>query len=126
MKFTETHPSKYIKAADLNGKPATLVMNYVEMTEIYGQDDPKPVLFFENARKGLVLNVTNGNTIAEKHGDEMDEWCGKSITLYPDKTDFGGKRVDCIRIRIPAPGLVAPELAELAEMLPVMEGDLPF
>ena len=105
MKFTETHPSKYNKASDLN-KAITLVMNYVEMMEIYGQDEAKPVLFFENARKGLVLNVTNGNTIAEKYGDEMDDWCGKPIVLYPDKTDFAGKRVDCIRLKIPAVAVV--------------------
>ena len=123
MKLSEMRPSKYVKAADLNGKAVTLIMNYVEMKELFGQDEEKPVLFFQNAVKGLVLNVTNSNAIAEEYGDETDDWSEKPIVLYPDKTDFSGKRVDCVRVRIPEPAL-EPAMAGAEGKLPA--DDNPF
>ena len=33
--------------------------------------------------------------------DELDDWKGKLIELYPDRTGFGGKMVDCLRVRAP-------------------------
>jgi hypothetical protein len=50
----------------------------------------------EEAR--LVLNITNANTLADKFGKETDNWIGQDITIQLAKTDFAGKRVDCLRI----------------------------
>ena len=36
---------------------------------------------------------------AELHGKETNNWIGKKITLFPTRDRFGGKQVDCIRIR---------------------------
>jgi hypothetical protein len=40
----------------------------------------------------------------------LDLWPGTKITIYPTMTDFGGKRVECIRVKdvIPARGVEAP------------------
>ena len=63
--------------------------------------DEKPVLYFKELDKGLVLNWTNGERIAEvTDQDDMDQWCGHSIVLYfdPDVT-FSGKKVGGIRVQ---------------------------
>lgn len=90
-------PSKYLKAHDL-AKPTAATISHVTVEEI-GDGEPKPVVHFKNAEKGLVLNKTNASIICEVLGtSETDDWAGKRITLYATKTEFQGKRVDCIRV----------------------------
>ena len=97
MKIGNAFPSEYLKAADLNGKAVRVVIDSVT-TEKVG-DDQKPVLHFVGKDKTLVLNKTNANRIVEATGsDETDDWAGWSITLYPCKVDYQGKRVDAIRV----------------------------
>jgi hypothetical protein len=62
-------------------------------------------VYFKGKEKGLVLNKTNGNMIAEVAGDDdTDNWGGASIVLYPTRVDMQGKRVDAIRVDKPEPG----------------------
>ncbi len=77
--------------------------------ESIGDDGDKPVIYFRGKDRALVCNKTNAASIAELLGDdEMDNWGGYRICLVPAKTDFQGKRVDCIRIDA-APGAPQPE-----------------
>ena len=101
MKVTEAFPSKYVTAPDLNGQDVTLTIQNVMQESVGNPPQIRPVIYFDRAEKGLVLNQTNGNTIALHHGDEMNNWCTKQITIYPTTTQFGGKVVDCIRVRTP-------------------------
>jgi len=95
--------STYLKCADLQGKSVTVqICDVVEETVGFaGEAQQKPVVHFVSQEKGLVLNVTNANTIIDLLGFETGNWTGKEITLYPTTTDFGGKMVDCIRVRMP-------------------------
>ncbi len=103
MKVGAAFPGQYIKAADLQGKRVQVVIERVEMEDIGGET--KPVLHFRGRERGLVLNKTNANAIWGITGtDETDEWSGHVVVLYPSKTDFQGKRVDCIRVDPPRPG----------------------
>ena len=97
MKSSDVFQSKYLRAADLNGKAFKLTMETVSI-ETLGNDE-RPVLYFKGADKGLVLNITNWNRISEQYGDDSDGWKGESIELYPTKVDFKGERVDAIRVR---------------------------
>lgn len=100
MKIGAAFPGSYIKAADLQGKRVQVVIDRVEMEDIGGET--KPVLHFRGKERGLVLNKTNSNAIWGINGsDETDDWPGTSIVLFPSKTDFQGKRVDCIRVDPP-------------------------
>ena len=106
MNVDSAFPSKYLKASDLNGRRATVTIRKYKMESV-GQDseDDKPVLYFENKEKGLVLNRTNATSIAEiLSQSEMEEWAGGKVTLYPTKTDYQGRRVACIRIDEPEDG----------------------
>ena len=101
MKIGSAFPGQYIKAADLQGKRVQVVIDRVEMEDIGGET--KPVLHFRGKERGLVLNKTNANAVWGITGtDETDDWGGVTVVLYPSKTDFQGKRVDCIRIDPPA------------------------
>ena len=100
MKIGVAFPGQYLKAADLQGKRVRVVIDKVEMEDIGGET--KPVLHFRGKSRGVVLNKTNANAIWGINGsDDTDDWPGTEIVLFPSKTDFQGKRVDCIRIDPP-------------------------
>lgn len=108
MKLSEAFPSKYLKAADLHGRRVVVTIDSLEMANI-GDDTDKLVVYFKGKDKGVVLNVTNANMIAEIAGtEETDEWLGKQIVLYSTKVDFQGRRVDAIRVDYPPAPATAP------------------
>jgi hypothetical protein len=96
MKIGAAFPSNYIKATDLGGREWKLTMSNVQMEDLNGEE--KPVLYFHGSDKGLVLNRTNAEMIVTMYGDETNDWSGKQVTIKPDKTQFGGRVVDCIRV----------------------------
>jgi len=107
MNINGAFPSTYLKAADLQGKRVTVTVDRVVMEDIGGEH--KPVVKFVGKDRGIVLNKTNAAMIAEIASDEeTDNWKGTKITLYPTKTDFQGKRVDCIRVDYPSNGARQP------------------
>ena len=110
MNIGNAFPGAYLKASDLQGRNITITMHSVSMEEVGG--DIKPILFFSDANglkkdRGLVLNKTNSNIIAEMYGWETDEWGGKPIVLYPARVEFSGRIVDAIRVKLEA-GTAAP------------------
>jgi hypothetical protein len=107
MNINGAFPSNYLKAADLAGRRALVTISHVKMEDI--GDDHKPVLYFQGKEKGMVLNRTNANMIAEiTNEEETERWAGKAIVLFSTKVDFQGRRVDAIRVDRPANGQVAP------------------
>jgi hypothetical protein len=88
---------KYLKAADLEGKPLIAKIALVAVETI--GNDRRAVAYFEGMEKSLVLNKTNANLIKEITGSaETGNWIGTKIVLYPTRVDFQGKRVDSIRV----------------------------
>jgi hypothetical protein len=100
MRISSAYPSNYLKAADLQGRNVPVVIDKVVMELI--ADEHKPVVYFQNHERGLVLNKTNANNIAFTYGDETDDWIGKEIILYPTIVDFQGRSVDAIRVKAPS------------------------
>jgi hypothetical protein len=99
MKISETFPSKYLKASDLQGRDVKVVMQHVEMEKL--GDDLKPILYFKGKDKGLCLNKTNSNTIADAYGDDTDDWGDQPLVLFSVMVDFQGKVGPAIRVRAP-------------------------
>ena len=64
-----------------------------------GEVSKKPAVRFEKVSLPLVLNKTNGETVARLYGNDPKQWVGEAVTLYPTTTSVGGKTVECIRIR---------------------------
>lgn len=97
MNINDQFPSKYLKASDIEGETPA-VISEVTMEDI-GSEDRKPVLYFKNMEKGIVLNKTNANNITAAYGPETDGWNGKPIVIYTAWVDFAGKSTEAIRIR---------------------------
>lgn len=95
-------PSDYITAADLREKDAVITIIGLEprheLQRTTGKDY-RPVIRMKGTEKLWVLNKTNAKSIAALHGKEVTGWVGKQVTIYPTTAQFGGKDVDCIRVR---------------------------
>ncbi len=99
---------KSLKASDLQGRRVPVTIDDVRLKKF--DDGSKLVMTFRNSDKALMLNKTNANMIAEIAGSEdTDMWAGKRIVLVPAKTDFQGRRVDCIRVDYPEVQVPAPQ-----------------
>ena len=96
MKSTDIFPSKYLRAADLDGREPVVTIARVDM-ETLG-DERKPVVYFVGKDKGLVMNKTNFSAIEDISGEEdTDNWAGTKVKLITVKVEFQGKRVPAIR-----------------------------
>ena len=104
MKITTLFPSRFLRADALDDHEVQCVIAEVQVEDVSRDgSDRKPVLYFEGKEKGLVMNKTNSMVIASSYGDDTDGWRGKPVVLYPTKTQFQGKLVPCIRVRILVP-----------------------
>ena len=63
------------------------------------------VLYFKEREKGMIINVSNGETIGGiAKSMNVDKWIGQKITLYFEPSVmFGGKRIGGLRVRSTAP-----------------------
>jgi hypothetical protein len=107
--------SKYLHAQDLTQPKKLRIKSVTE--ELLGQganQEKKPVVWLDNHKKGLVLNKTNLRELWKAFGDEMSGWAGKIIEVYPTQTDFGGKTVGALRVRIPPPKTPKEQLDKFA------------
>ncbi len=102
MNINDAFESKYLKAADLTG-PVKVTISHVTIEELgQGDDkDKKAIVYFQNAGKGLALNLTNKDEIEVAYGGETDDWYGKEIEIYPTTTLYLGKKVACLRVSVP-------------------------
>ena len=120
LNIHDAFQSKYIKAADLQGKVARLTISACQIEEI-GDTDRKPVLYFNNTKKGLVVNPTNAWTLEDFFGFETDDWIGNEIELFAERVMFKNRPTLGLRIRRssrqPAPQALQ-ELGSASETVP--------
>ena len=131
MRISEAYPSKYLKATDLAGQDRTVNIRAC-VQEGLGEGSEKkvkPVLYFDGGQKGLVLNKTNAQAIAEDYGDDTEAWTGREIVLFIQKVTFQGKLTPAIRVRVqatpqpavqraPVPPAPEPDAAPLNDDIP--------
>lgn len=110
MNINNAFPSKWLKSGDVP-EDADLVLTITTVdVETVGQGEDaqeKPVAYFAETDKGLVLNKTNAGTIATLHGPETDGWAGKKISLFATEVQFGSQMTLALRVRVKAPKNVA-------------------
>lgn len=97
-----------LKAEDLpQNFRAVLTVESVSVQEFENREDKsrtdkKLVLRFQGKDKGLALNVTNANMMAEiTKSRDYDHWPGHAVTLFRTMTDYAGKRVPALRLDYP-------------------------
>jgi hypothetical protein len=95
-------PGKYLTGDDLDGE----VVVTIDRVVLESFRDPrtrvetrKPVMYFQRARRGLIVNRTNWRAVAELYGDESDGWTGKRIALASVMVDAYGKQTRGVRVR---------------------------
>lgn len=99
MNIEEAFPSKYLKAADLQGQAVIAKIATVKMEKL-GEDN-RPMLYFVGKDKGLPINKSNKNKLVELFGAETDDWTGQTIEMFVILTDYKGEQVEAIRLRAP-------------------------
>ena len=124
MKKSTAFPSDFLTQEDV-GDGLTIEIESVVMEEMPGDDkETKPVIICKDRPKPLpykfAVNRINWDLIALATGeDDTDNWPGKRITLWQDKSvSFGGKLVGGIRVR--------PKTVEQAKPSDVKEEEIPF
>lgn len=117
MKSGEVYPSKYLKAEELDEEITLTIKKVVleEMESKEGRSQEKPVAYFKEISKGLVVNKTNWSIIAKQHGDESDEWAGKQVTLFVMDVEAFGEMVSAIRVKPPRVTKGKPAAAPVVE-----------
>jgi hypothetical protein len=99
--------SDYLFAADLMGKDHVVTIERIVQVELVGEGGrsaKKPAAHFVGKAKPLALNATNCKMIASIYGtNDMAQWVGKRITIYPTTTKVKGQTEECIRVRPNAP-----------------------
>ena len=114
MKRDEVFPSKYLKAEEAtfaNGDVTVTIKDVVkeEMQGGKGSDkakEEKPVMYFKELSKGLVMNKTNWGVCEALLGsDDSDDWQGERVILTVIETVAYGEAVKGIRIKDQKPVL---------------------
>lgn len=101
MKASDLYPSKWFKAADLDGGVVKARIRDVTIETVGMDRADKAVLHFETpGMRPLILNKQNTQALADALGDEMEDWCGHAIELYPAMTEYNGKAVETVRVRL--------------------------
>lgn len=101
MDMISDFPGRFFKGVEQRGKkPLTLTIKDVVKEEM---DDGKikPVLYFEEDERGLVLNVTNRTDLIDRFDRKSADWLGKKITLISQRVQGPNGMTDGIRFAPP-------------------------
>src|SRR6516165_12664764 len=102
----DCYGSKYLSAADLGDKKIRTriaKIRKVKMRQQSGAERSKFVIYFTTLDKPMVLNATNKNALVDALGKVPASWVGADIGLYTENTQFGGKPVKGLRLRVLGP-----------------------
>lgn len=109
MKTNEVFPSKYLKAEDdtFASGDVTVTIKGVAIEKLTSREkgeENKPVMFFNELPKGLIVNKTNWG-ICEKlfASDDSDDWLNERVALTTVDVDAFGDVVRAIRIKSQKP-----------------------
>jgi hypothetical protein len=132
MNLGDIKKSNYLKKEDVGqGQLMTIVAVKQENVAKEGADpEYKAVAHFAESDKGMVLNSTNAQVIANLtgHSEDIDvNWIGYQVVLYNDpNVQYAGKIIGGIRIRAPKQGMKKLAADQINKM-PKPENDgLPF
>ena len=128
MRMRDALPGKYLTGDDLDGE-VVVTIDHVVMEPFRDPrtrvETRKPVMYFQRAKRGLIVNRTNWRTVADLYGDESDNWTGKRIVLAPAMVDAYGKQTKAVRVRRfrpPAPAVKASvPLAAVSEVSSLLQ-----
>jgi hypothetical protein len=85
--------SKYLKAADLDGKSLKVTISACDLVEFDndGEKETKPCLSLQGKDKNVVCNATSVMTLGNAYGFDSDGWIDKEIGLSTKYYEGVGK-----------------------------------
>ncbi len=89
----EMFPSRFLRAEELQGS-YRLVIDRVEEESVNrnGKEEKVWVIYFRNAKKGVVLSRRTALQIASAlKSANTEDWIGKEILIYPDEIVMFGR-----------------------------------
>lgn len=103
MNVDDIYPRRYASGADLQGKSHTVTIRTVTIESLRpaGILMEKPVIWFHETERGVIMSRTMASTIAASFGPDTDTWAGRSITLTPVPVKVAGADRIAIRCSIP-------------------------
>ena len=131
MPSYKTAFGSFLKTEDLQGRQIRVIVEAVELEEVKGEHgmEKKLVARFVGKDKGLILNMTNCETLGQIAGSEdYDEWGGTALILYPTTTKFGNKTVPCLRIKgvSSSSRVEPPPPPPMPDPIEIDDSDIPF
>lgn len=100
---------KYMGSYELmtGGEPVQLVVEITKVTKEMvhngSKEEEQMVLHLKN-QKPMICNATNAKAITKAHGTPyVEDWVGKSITLFVQRVRSNGAFEDRLRVREEAP-----------------------
>lgn len=90
----------YLNALHVSAGDLDVTISEVAIETIGRDADQKLVTYFEELPRGLAINKTNYETLHDAFGPETDGWIGGKVILFAVETEFDGKKVDGIRIKV--------------------------
>lgn len=101
-KVSQMIVSKFIAHVDVE-PPVAVTVRTLSLEKVGRDDDSEQrwIMWFNEMKKGLRLNVTTLRIFEAAYGDDSDRWIGRRVQLYWDPTvQFGGKLVGGVRVRL--------------------------
>jgi hypothetical protein len=127
VNINSAFPSKYLKAADAE-EDLLLTVKGVKLESIGqgAQAEQKPVVYFEEESKGMVLNKTNAKMIAKiARSEDTDDWKGTKVRVIATEVEYQGDLVMSLRVR-EAKRAAKPETRLGAPTDAPTDDDIPF
>jgi len=125
-RVSDVFGSKGLKAEDLRGQDVRVEISSTRICRF--DDGDKIEVQFVGKEKSLVCNRTNARTISLVVGsDDLDDWVGHPVTIYPAYVDFKGEQVLAIRVRPPQVAAASSPPPNLGDVPPPLDDDqVPF
>jgi hypothetical protein len=95
--FDQLYPGRFLKAGSFEGKRVTLKIKDYDREMLKGEDGAekmKAIISFEETPYQLVACKTNGLCMRAMFGDNLPDWVGKRVILFP--SIWNGE--PCIRV----------------------------
>ena len=100
MLFNEMFPSPWLKADDI-GDGLNLTIKQISTEQVGKEKEVKPVIHWQEDYKSMILNKTNGKSIASMYGDDSADWIGKTIDLYQTAVEVASETYQVVRVKPP-------------------------
>lgn len=95
--------SQFVAAEEIGSARPTLTIDDVRTAMVESMDPGKPaaeklIVYFREAGKGWIVNLTNGKCLGAMFGNNVQDWRGRRVTLTVEDVRFGSKTLPGIRV----------------------------